>query len=141
MGTSEFDVNDFNRQIIEEFRANNGDVGGPFEGAQVILVHHVGAKSGTKRVNPLVYHADGDDWVIFASNNGAPNNPAWYHNLIANPETTIEVRDDTIAVTATELAGAERTRVWTAQRALVPQFAEYEASTDRTIPVISMRRR
>ena len=141
MGEHEFDVNEFNRQIVGEFRAKGGEVGGELAGAQLILVHHVGAKSGTERVNPLVYQADGDDWVIFASKNGAPDNPDWYHNLKANPETTIEVGADTIAVTAIEVEGAERTRIWEAQKAVIPQFAEYEASTDRTIPVISLRRR
>lgn len=135
------DMNAFNQQVIEDFRANEGNVGGQFEGAPLILVHHTGAKSGTERVTPLVYLADGDDWVIFASKAGAPSNPAWYHNLKANPETTIEVGADTIDVSVTEAAGAERDRLFEAQKAAMPQFAEYESNTDRTIPVVVMQRR
>lgn len=135
------DMNEFNQGVIEEFRANGGKVGGPFEGAPMILVHHTGAKSGTERVTPLVYQADGDTWVIFASKAGAPSHPAWYHNLVANPETTIEVGSETIEVTTTEVTGDERTRLWETQKANAPQFAEYEAKTDRTIPVLVFSRR
>lgn len=135
------DMNDFNATIIDEFRANDGRVGGPFEGAPMILVHHTGARSGTERVTPLVYLPDGDDWVIFASRAGAPNNPAWYHNLVANPETTVEVGAETVEVAASEAVGAERDRLFEAQKAVMPQFAEYEAKTDRTIPVLVLRRR
>ncbi|MEM7337383.1 MAG: nitroreductase family deazaflavin-dependent oxidoreductase [Actinomycetota bacterium] len=134
-------MNEFNKQVIEEFRANGGKVGGNFEGAPMILVHHTGAKSGTERVTPLVYLGDGDDWVIFASKAGAPDNPAWYHNLKANPATTIEVGADTIDVTAIEAEGAERDRLYDTQAAVMPQFTEYAAKTDRTIPVLVMRRR
>lgn len=135
------DMNEFNKQIIDEFRANGGKVGGQFEGAPMILVHHKGAKSGTERVTPLVYQADDDSWVIFASKAGAPTNPAWYHNLKANPQTTIEVGTETIDVAAVEAEGAERDRLFQAQKAAMPQFAEYEANTDRTIPVLVLRRR
>jgi len=135
------DMNEFNKQIIDEFRANGGKVGGQFEGAPMILVHHRGAKSGTERVTPLVYQADDDSWVIFASKAGAPTNPAWYHNLKANPQTTIEVGTETIDVTAVEAEGAERDRLFQAQKAAMPQFAEYEANTDRTIPVLVLRHR
>jgi deazaflavin-dependent oxidoreductase (nitroreductase family) len=135
------DRDEFNRQIVEEFRANEGKVGGRFEGAPILLLHHVGAKSGTERVNPLVYRADGTDWVIFASKAGAPTNPDWYHNLAANPATTIEVGTDTVPVTAIVADGEERTRLWEAQKTDSPQFAEYEEKTDRTIPVIVLRRR
>ncbi len=135
-------MNDFNRQVIDEFRANEGKVGGNFDGAPMILVHHTGAKSGTERVTPLVYQADGDDWVIFASKGGAPSHPAWYHNLVANPDTTIEVGADTIDVTTTVAAGDERTRLWERQKELMPQFAEYETSAgDREIPVLVFSRR
>lgn len=132
---------EFNRKVIEEFRANQGRVGGPFEGAPMILVHHVGARSGVERVTPLVYQADGDRWVLFASMAGAPTNPAWYHNLVANPDTIIEVGSDTIEVTVAEVAGEERSRLWEAQKAAMPQFGEYEAKTDRTIPVLVCQRR
>lgn len=134
-------MNDFNQQIIAEFRANDGKVGGDFEGADMVLVHHTGARSGTERVTPLVYRPEGDGWIIFASKAGAPDNPAWYHNLKANPDTTIEVGSERIEVTATEVTGADRDRIFEAQKRDVPQFADYEASTDRVIPVILFQRR
>jgi deazaflavin-dependent oxidoreductase (nitroreductase family) len=127
---------DFNAQIIEQFRANGGRVGGPFEGATLLLLHHVGAKSGTPRVNPLAYLADGERFIVFASKAGAPTNPDWYHNLMANPETSIEVGTDTIAVTASEASGEERERLFRAQADRSPQFAEYQQKTERAIPVI-----
>jgi deazaflavin-dependent oxidoreductase (nitroreductase family) len=127
---------DFNAQVIEEFRANQGRVGGPFEGATLLLLHHVGAKSGTERVNPLVYYSDGDRYVVFASKAGAPNNPDWYHNLKAHPNVSIEVGTDTLEVTAGEATGEERDRLFRAQAERSPQFAEYQEKTDRVIPVI-----
>ena len=127
---------DFNAQIIEEFRANDGVVGGPFEGATLLLLHHVGARSGTDRVNPLVYNRDGDRYVIFASKAGAPTNPDWYHNLKAHPNVTIEVGTDTIEVAASEATGDERDRLFNAQVERSPQFGEYRDKTDRVIPVI-----
>jgi deazaflavin-dependent oxidoreductase (nitroreductase family) len=130
--------NDFNAGIIEEFRANAGKVGGMFEGMEILLLHHTGAKSGIERVSPLAYLDDGGRYVIFASKAGAPQNPAWYHNLKAHPETKIEVGGETFPVRATELSRAERDRVW---RALVkdrPAFAEYEKKTERVIPAIAL---
>ncbi|MGZ4180009.1 MAG: nitroreductase family deazaflavin-dependent oxidoreductase [Solirubrobacteraceae bacterium] len=127
---------DFNAQIIEEFRANQGRVGGPFEGATLLLLHHVGARSGKDRVNPLVYNRDGDRYVVFASKAGAPTNPDWYHNLKANPRVTIEVGTDTIEVAASEASGDERDRLFGAQVERSPQFGEYQSKTDRAIPVI-----
>ncbi len=127
---------DFNAKIIEEFRANEGRVGGPFEGALVLLLHHTGAKTGTNRVNPLVYQSDTGRYVIFASKAGAPNNPSWYHNLRAHPNITIEVGADTIDVVASEATGEERDRLFRTQGERMPQFAEYEQKTDRVIPVI-----
>jgi deazaflavin-dependent oxidoreductase (nitroreductase family) len=134
-------MNDFNQQIIEEFRANHGKVGGGFEGAPMVLVHHKGAKSGVERVTPLVYGAVDGGWAIFASKGGAPDNPDWFHNLKANPETVIEVGDDTIEVTARVADAAEREPIWTKQKQLMPGFAEYEAKTDRVIPVVILERR
>ena len=134
-------MNDFNNDVINEFRANDGKVGGGFEGASMVLVHHTGARSGTERVTPLVYRPEGDGWVIFASKAGAPDNPDWYHNLKANPATTIEVGSESVDVTAVEVPGAERERIWEAQKVEAPQFAEYEASTDRIIPVVLLERR
>ncbi len=135
-------LNDFNQQIIDEFRANDGVVGGPFEGAPMVLVHHTGAKSGTQRVTPLVYQPESDDRLyVFASKAGATDNPDWFHNLVANPETVVEVGTDTHTVRARVLAGDERTQVWEAQKAAAPQFAEYEKTTEgREIPVFALER-
>ena len=127
---------DFNAQIIEEFRANEGRVGGMFEGATLLLLHHTGAKSGKRRINPLGYLSDKGRYVIFASKAGAPTNPDWYHNLTAHPDVTIEVGTDTIDVVASEATGEERERLYRTQAARVPQFAEYEKQTDRVIPVV-----
>ena len=127
---------DLNARIIEEFRANQGRVGGPFEGATLLLLHHVGAKSGKDRINPLVYNRDGDRYVVFASKAGAPTNPDWYHNLKANPDVTIDVGTDTLEVVANEATGEERDRLFSAQAERSPQFAEYQRKTDRVIPVI-----
>ncbi len=128
---------DFNAKVIDEFHANEGRVGGPFEGMPLLLLHHTGAKSGAARINPLAYRADGDRYVIFASKAGAPSNPDWYHNLKAHPNVTIEVGTDTIDVVASEASGEERDRLYNAQAEQVPQFADYEKSAGgRVIPVI-----
>ena len=132
--------NDWNRGVIEEFRNNGGKVGGGFEGAPLLLLHTVGAKSGQPRVNPVMYLPDGDRWVVFASKAGAPTSPDWYHNLVANPEVSIEVGTDTIPVTATFAQGGERDQLYSRQAALYPQFAEYERSTTRRIPVVTLTR-
>jgi deazaflavin-dependent oxidoreductase (nitroreductase family) len=127
---------DFNAQIIEEFHANGGRVGGPFEGATLMLLHHTGARTGQSRTSPLVYQRDGERYVIFASKAGAPTNPDWYHNLKAHPQVKIEVETDTIDVTASEASGEERDRLYNAMAERSPQFAEYQSKTDRVIPVI-----
>lgn len=127
---------DFNAQIIDEFRANEGRVGGMFKDSTLLLLHHIGARSGKHRVNPLAYLSDNGRYVIFASKGGAPTNPDWYHNLNAHPNVTIEVGTDTIEVVASEATGEERERLYRAQAARVPQFTEYEKKTDRVIPVI-----
>ena len=132
--------NDWNRGVIEEFRNNGGKVGGGFEGALLLLLHTVGAKSGQPRVNPVMYLPDGDRWIVFASKAGAPTSPDWYHNLVANPEVSIEVGTDTIPVTATFAQGDERDQLYSRQAALYPQFAEYERSTTRRIPVVTLTR-
>ncbi len=136
------DMKSFNDGVIAEFRDNGGKVGGTFEGAPVVLVHHTGAKSGVERVTPLMYRPDGDRVVIFASKAGAPDHPAWFHNLVANPETTIEIGDESgVAVRAVVLEGDDRERIWSAQMADVPQFAEYEKSAaGRVIPVVALER-
>jgi deazaflavin-dependent oxidoreductase (nitroreductase family) len=130
------DVNDWNLRIIEEFRANAGKVGGQFEGAPMLLLHSTGAKSGVERVNPMMYQADGQNYAVFASKAGAPTNPDWFHNLVANPSASIEVGDRTVAVVARMTEGDERVRLWTRQKELYPGFADYEAQTTRQIPVV-----
>ena len=133
--------NDFNKQIIAEFRANAGKVGGPFAGAPMLLLSYVGAKSGEQRIAPLVYLPDGDRYLIFASMGGAPKNPAWYHNLMAQPAVSIEVGTETVPVKAVELKGEERDRLYAKQAELRPAFGEYQQKTTRTIPVIALERR
>jgi deazaflavin-dependent oxidoreductase (nitroreductase family) len=127
---------DFNAKIIDEFHANNGRVGGMFEATPLLLLHHTGARSGKRRINPLAYNRDSDRYVIFASKGGAPTNPGWYHNLKAHPEVLIEVGTQTINVVADEATGEERERLFRAQAERSPQFAEYQTKTDRLIPVI-----
>jgi deazaflavin-dependent oxidoreductase (nitroreductase family) len=127
---------DFNGQIIEEFHANQGRVGGIFEGAALLLLHHAGAKSDKNRINPLGYHSDGGRYVVCASNGGAPRNPDWYYNLKAHPNVTIEVETDTIPVQASEASGEERDRLFRTAVEHAPQLGEYEKQAGRTIPVI-----
>ena len=129
---------DWNRKIIEEFRANQGKVGGMFEGLPILLVHHTGAKTGTERVNPVAYQKVDSGWAIFASKGGHPQHPDWYRNLMANPKASIEVGTDRYDVVAREATGEERERIWTTQKERVPSFAEYEEKTKgiRDIPVI-----
>lgn len=134
------DPNEWNQQIIKEFRANDGKVGGQFEGAPLLLLHSTGAKSGETRVNPVMYQADGDRLVVFASKAGAPTNPDWYHNLIANPPATVEVGTDTFDVRATVVDGAERDRLWSRQKEEYPGFADYEQTANRQIPVVVLER-
>jgi deazaflavin-dependent oxidoreductase (nitroreductase family) len=129
---------DFNQQVVDEFRANDGKVGGPFQGLPLVLVHHIGAKSGIERVNPLVYQRLGDDSVaVFASKGGAPTNPDWYYNLVANPNASIEIGTERFDVTARVAPADERERIWETQKKAFPNFAEYEtAAGDREIPVV-----
>jgi deazaflavin-dependent oxidoreductase (nitroreductase family) len=133
-------MNDFNEQLIEEFRANGGKVGGPFAGANLLLLHTTGAKSGRRRVNPLAYRRDGDHFVIFGSKGGAPTNPDWFHNLRAHPSATVEVGTEQFDVTARITAAAERERLWTETKREIPAFGEYEHKTDRQIPVVVLER-
>jgi deazaflavin-dependent oxidoreductase (nitroreductase family) len=135
-------VSDFNTAIIEEFKANGGKVGGNFEGAPMVLLHTTGAKSGEARTHPLVYLPDGDSWIVFASAAGAPSHPAWYRNVVAHPEITIEIGTESIPVVATEVTGPERDELYAKQAAIMPGFAGYEEKTAgiRTIPVIRLSR-
>ena len=133
------EMSDFNRKVIDEFRTNEGKVGGPFEGAPVLLLTSTGAKSGERRTTPVVYQPDGDRMVIFASKAGAPENPAWYHNLRANSTATVEVGNDTVEVEAVITDGDERERLFSKQKVLMPQFADYEKKTERQIPVVALQ--
>jgi deazaflavin-dependent oxidoreductase (nitroreductase family) len=134
------DMKDFNQQVIEEFRANGGKVGGMFEGAPMMLLTTTGAKSGQPRIAPLVYTTDGDRIVIIASKGGAPTHPDWYHNIAANPEVTVEVGGETYTGRADVAQEPERTRLYKAQADLMPQFHEYQKNTERTIPVVTITR-
>ena len=135
-------MSDFNTAIIEEFRANEGQVSGDFAGAPMVLLHHTGAKSGQERVTPLMYQELGDSIAVFASKGGAPTHPAWYLNLLAHPETTVEIGRESRAVRARVATGAERDRIWGEQKRVMPGFAEYEKTAgDREIPVIVLEPR
>ena len=125
---------DWNQKIIEEFRANAGKVGGYFEGAPMILIHHVGARTGTERVNPLVYLPDGDDMVIAATKGGAPTNPDWYHNLKAHPRDHRRGRDRHLPGRGDRGDGPERDDLWRRLVELRPGFAEYVTKTDARLP-------
>ncbi len=134
-------MDDRNRLVIEEFRANAGKVGGPFDGAPMLLLSTTGAKTGTSYTTPLLYLPDGDRFVIFASKGGAPASPHWFHNLVANPDVTIEVGSETIAVTAAVTTGEERDRLFSTQEKHFPQFTEYQEKTSRTIPVVALEKK
>jgi|SRR5438477_6080125 len=134
------DARDWNAKVIEEFRANHGDLGGSFAGAPVLVLHTTGAKTGRERVNPIMYlDLDGHRYV-FASKAGADTNPDWYHNLVAHPSVTVEVGTETYTATAEPVAGADRDRIFAEQGRRYPGFAEYEAKTSRVIPVVELRR-
>ncbi|GAA1090575.1 nitroreductase family deazaflavin-dependent oxidoreductase [Pseudonocardia alni] len=129
-----------NCAVIEEFRANGGRAGGMFEGKPLVLVHHRGARSGTERIAPLVALIEGERVYIFASKGGADTNPDWYHNLLAHPDTRIELGTETLPVRVREITGPERDEVYARQVAAQPQFGDYEKATSRTIPVLELQR-
>jgi deazaflavin-dependent oxidoreductase (nitroreductase family) len=129
-------MSDWNTKIIDEFRANEGKVGGPFEGAPLLLLHTVGAKTGLPRVNPMMYQQVPGGYAVFASKGGAPTNPDWYHNVLAHPRVQAEIGTRTVDLVARVTEGEERERIWTAQKAVAPGFAHYERGTSRQIPVI-----
>lgn len=131
-------LDDFNRAIVDEFRANGGKVGGPFEGATLLLLHTVGAKSGQPRLSPLAYLTVDDKMLIVGSYAGAPKHPAWVHNLRANPRARIEVGADDYEVTARELSEGERAATYPRIVEVAPVFAEYQASTTRAIPLFEL---
>jgi len=129
-------VNDWNKQIIEEFRANDGKVGGQFANMPLLLLHTTGAKSGQPRVNPVAYVNDGERYVVVASKAGAPTNPDWYYNVVANPDVTVEVGTDQFTAKATVAEEPERSQLYEKMVAKNPGFDEYRQKTTRTIPVI-----
>ena len=130
------DFKSFNAGIIEEFRTNGGKVGGMFEGAPMLLLTTTGAKSGNPFTTPLVHTTDGDRIVIIASKGGAPSHPDWYHNVVANPEVTVEIGTESFPATASVVEGEERQRLYDAQAAIMPGFADYQRKTTRQIPVV-----
>lgn len=132
-------ANNWNRGVVEEFRANGGKVA-QFEGRPLMLLHHRGAKTGRERVNPLVYQPLGENFAVFGSKAGADTNPDWYHNLRANADTEVEVGTETIPVRARVAEGEERDRIWEQQKRDHPNFAEYETLTSRPIPVVILER-
>ena len=134
------DVNEFNRKLIEEFRANDGATSGPFAQAPLLLMTTTGARSGKERIIPIVYTRDGDRLVIAASKGGAPTNPDWFHNVTAQPDVTVEVPGEMFAAQASVAEGAERARLFAAHADAMPGFAEYATKTDRVIPIIVLER-
>lgn len=132
------DMADFNRHVIEEFRANGGKVGGMMEGAPVLILHTTGAKTGREIISPLIYHAEGDRLLIFAAKGGDDVNPAWYHNLVANPDVTVELGTETTAMRATVITGMERDRIYAEQVERMPAAGDYQRRTSRVIPVIAL---
>jgi deazaflavin-dependent oxidoreductase (nitroreductase family) len=138
--SSPTDMKAFNQALIEEFRANGGKAGGPFEGRPVLLLTTTGAKSGRRITTPLVYLQDGERVLIFASKGGSPRNPDWYHNLVANPTVTVEVGTETYDAKAVVVTGEERDRLYAKQAEAMPIFATYQEKTTRTIPVIALER-
>ena len=135
------DVNDWNKNVIAEFRENEGKVGGQFEGAPVLLLHTTGAKSGIERVNPMMYLVEDDKIYVFASFAGADNHPDWFHNLKANDTVTIKQGTEEYEATAVEVSRSERDRVYAIQAERFPGFAEYEKKTTRVIPVVELVRK
>ena len=133
-------IDEFNQSIIKEFRANQGKVGGPLEGMPVLLLTMTGAKTGRTLVRPLCYSRDGDRLVIIASYGGAPRNPPWYHNLVANPVVTVEVGTEKFKARATQINGAERDRLFAQAAKLMPLFADYQKKTRRRIPLLILTR-
>jgi deazaflavin-dependent oxidoreductase (nitroreductase family) len=130
----------FNRPVIEEFRANGGRCAGPLAGNPMVLLTTTGARSGQPRVSPVTYTTDGDRWVLIASKAGADHHPAWYHNVVAHPDVTLEVGDEAFPARAEVATGAERERLFEARVAVMPRFGRYRELTDREIPVVVISR-
>jgi deazaflavin-dependent oxidoreductase (nitroreductase family) len=142
MATSDTNTrNDFNQQVIDQFRANNGTmVSGIFKGAPLLLLTTTGARSGRRRTTPLAHTRDGNRYVVIASKGGAPSNPDWFRNVVAKPEVTVEVGGESFDARASVPTGSERKRLYDAQAALMPNFAEYQRKTAREIPVVVLER-
>jgi deazaflavin-dependent oxidoreductase (nitroreductase family) len=134
-------ISPWNRDIVDEFRAHRGNVGGNFDGAPLLLLHTKGARSGEERVNPLMYQDLGGPVAVFATRGGAPSHPDWYHNLVANPSVSAEIGNETHRFQARTATGAERDRIWTKQKRDYRGFAQYESQTDRVIPVVILEPR
>jgi len=130
------DVNNWNKKVIEEFRANDGRVGGNFEGKVLLLLHTRGAKSGQERINPVATVKDGERWVVIASKAGAPTHPDWYYNVVANPQVTVEVGTEKFQALASVAEEPERTRLYDQMVKVMPGFDDYRRNTSRVIPVI-----
>ncbi len=135
------ETNNWNSKIIEEFRTHGGKVGGPFEGRPLLLLTTTGAKSGLQRTTPLVYLADGERLMVFASKGGAPSNPDWYYNLLAHPEVIVEVGREKFAAQASVISGEQRDQLYAQQAEQMQSFATYQAKTTRTIPVVALELR
>lgn len=131
-------MSDWNASVIAEFRSNEGKVGGFFADKTVLILHTVGARSGMERLVPLVCRQEGDRFYVFASKGGSDSHPDWYHNLKANPAVTVEIGARTASATAVEITGDDRDAVFARQAAAMQNFADYEAATDRIIPVIEL---
>jgi len=131
-------VSDRNANVIKEFRANEGKVGGWFEDKTVLILHTTGSRSGLERLAPLVYRKEDDRVFIFASKGGSHSHPDWYHNLKANPTVNVEIGAGTSSAAAAEIVGDERDAIYARQAEALENFAEYQAATDRTIPVIEL---
>jgi deazaflavin-dependent oxidoreductase (nitroreductase family) len=134
------DYHDWNQKIVDEFRANDGRVGGQFEGAPILVLHTKGRKSGERRINPMMYLSHDGRIFVFASKAGAPSHPDWFHNLVTTPHVTVELGTETFAAHARPVEGAERDRIYAIQAELRPTFAEYQEKTTRTIPVVELVR-
>ena len=134
------DLNEFNRNLIEEFRANGGKVSGMFERSPLVILTTTGAQSGQPRTFPVVYTRDGDRLIVVASKGGSDQNPAWYHNLVAHPTVTVELPDETYQARAVVVEGDDRDRLYRAHADRMPQFDEYQAKTARRIPVVALER-
>ncbi|WP_370964261.1 nitroreductase/quinone reductase family protein [Amycolatopsis sp. cg9] len=135
------DFDEINAKVIDEYRANGGELSGGFAGETLILVHHFGARSGVERVSPLACYAEGERLFVFASKAGLPENPGWYYNLMAHPDVTVEFGDETFPVRATEITGPERDEIYAKNVEQRPQFGEYQANVSRLIPVVELVRR